>query len=158
MATLPRFNILTGELDIESTRDGFRWRGARVGDRLGAGRIGASVIDLEAGARSWPYHYHHGVEEWLYVLGGSPVLRTPDGERALRAGDLVCFPAGPDGAHTVAGPGRIMLLSANREPSISVYPDSDKVGPRPAVTGGAQRSPDALNFRRGDAVDYWEGE
>jgi hypothetical protein len=44
------------------------------------------------------------------------------------------------------------MLSANRSPSIAVYPDSDKVGTRPPDDG------DRLDFRRGDAVDYWEGE
>jgi uncharacterized cupin superfamily protein len=158
MASVPRFNVLTGELDAESTRDGCRWRGTRVGDRLGSSRIGASVYELEAGERTFPYHYHHGVEEWLYVIDGSPTLRTPAGERRLRAGDITCFPAGPDGAHTIAGPGRIMLFSANREPSISVYPDSDKIGPRPGATGSHANSGDRLDFRRTDAVDYWDGE
>jgi hypothetical protein len=37
--------------------------------------------------------------------------------------------------------------------SVCVYPDSDKVGARPSGGG-----PDWLDFRRGDAVDYWEGE
>ena len=35
------------------------------------------------------------------MLSGSPTLRGPDGERVLRAGDVVCFPVGPDGAHQV---------------------------------------------------------
>jgi hypothetical protein len=34
-----------------------------------------------------------------------------------------------------------------------VYPGSDKVGVRPPGGG-----PDRLNFRRGEAVDYWDGE
>lgn len=148
-----RFNVLTGELDHQSAREGYRWRGARgVGARLGAERIGASIFELEDGELSFPYHFHHGVEEWIYVIAGSPRLRTPGGERVLRTGDLVSFPAGPEGAHTVRGPGRVMMLSANQEPSISVYPDSDKLGTRPADDG------DRLNFRRTDAVDYWEGE
>jgi uncharacterized cupin superfamily protein len=155
---MPRFNILTGELDAESTRDGFRWRGTRVGDRLGSQRIGASIYELEDGQRTFPYHYHHGVEEWLYVIAGTPTLRAPSGERALREGDIVCFRAGPDGAHTIAGPGRIMLVSANRQPSISVYPDSEKIGTRPGATGSSHNDGDRLDFRRRDAVSYWEGE
>jgi hypothetical protein len=43
-------------------------------------------------------------------------------------------------------------VEADGAPSISVYPDSDKLGARPAGRG-----PD-LDFRRGDAVDYWDGE
>jgi uncharacterized cupin superfamily protein len=158
MASMPHFNILTGELDAESTRDGFRWRSTRVGDRLQSQRIGASIYELDAEQRTFPYHFHHGVEEWLYVISGTPVLRAGDGERTLAPGDIACFPDGPDGAHTIAGPGRIMLFSANREPSVSVYPDSDKLGTRPGEPDREKPSGDRLNFRRGDAVDYWEGE
>jgi uncharacterized cupin superfamily protein len=148
-----RFNLITGDTDTDHEREGFRWRAARLGDVLGSERIGAGLYDLPDGERSWPYHYHHGVEEWLYVLTGNPTLRTPDGERALRPGDVVCFKADATGAHAVTGPGSLLILSANREPSICVYPDSDKLGARP----GADKH-DNLNFRRQDAIGYWEGE
>jgi uncharacterized cupin superfamily protein len=147
-----RFNLYSDELDHEQQRERFRWRAARVGDQIGARRIGGSVYELAADEQTFPYHFHHGVEEWLLVVAGTPVLRTPDGERELRRGDVVCFPVGPPGAHAVRGPGRVLILSANREPSISAYPDSDKLGTRP---GGEE---ERLNFRRADAVDYWDGE
>jgi len=147
-----RFNLLSGALSDASERDGYRHRATGVGERLGGSQIGGSVYELDAGEKTFPYHFHHGVEEWLIVLEGQPVVRTPEGERELRRGDVMCFPSGPDGAHVVRGLGRILMLSANRSPSISVYPDSDKVGTRPA--GGDDR----LNFRRADAVDYWDGE
>jgi uncharacterized cupin superfamily protein len=148
------FNIFEPELEFDHEREGYRWRGTRAGDRIGAQRIGASVYELGEGQGTAPYHFHHGVEEWLLVLDGEPTLRTPAGERTLRRGDVVCFPPGRDGAHLVRGSARIVLFSTGREPSISVYPDSDKIGPRPA----SPEDPDRLNFRRGDAVDYWEGE
>ena len=85
-------------------------------------------------------------------MSGAPVVRTPAGSRTLAPGELICFPAGPDGAHDVRGPARVVIFSANRRPSIAIYPDSDKLGSRP---GG---DVDRLNFRRSDAVDYWEGE
>ena len=66
----------------------------------GRKRIGASVYQAEAGVPFWPYHYHHGIEEWLYVIAGAPVLRDPAWKRVLAPGDLVCFPSGPIGAHT----------------------------------------------------------
>jgi len=147
-------NLNVVEPETERDRPGFRARAVRVGDRLGGDRIGATLYELDEGERVCPYHFHHGVEEWLYVVSGEPTVRTPECERTLCAGDVICFPAGPDGAHSVRGPARILIMSANRDPSISVYPDSDKVGPRPA---GAD-DPDRLDFRRGDAVDYWEGE
>ncbi len=148
-----RFNVLHDELDANHTRAGFSWIRARIGDKLGAEKIGASLYELAEGERTFPYHYHHGVEEWLYVLSGAPLLRTPDGERTLRTGDLACFSSGPRGAHAISGPGRVIIFSANAAPSIAVYPDSDKLGARPAFAGE-----DNLNFRRADAVDYWDGE
>ena len=33
------------------------------------------------------------------MLRGTPVLRTPQGERELAEGEVVAFPAGRDGAH-----------------------------------------------------------
>ena len=149
---MERFNLLDGELDAASTREGYRWRGTRVGDRLGGRRIGVSLYELGAGELTFPYHFHHGVEEWLYVVAGAPIVRTPAGEQELSPGDFICFPASPDGTHCVRGPGRVLIISANQVPSIAVYPDSDKLGTRPA---DAQ---DRLNFHRTDAIDYWAGE
>lgn len=90
------------------------------------------------------------------MVAGAPTLREPAGERVLAPGDVVCFPSGPDGAHAVRGPGRVVMFSgvtAAEAASISVYPDSDKIGVRPPGGGS-----DRLDFRRADAVDYWNGE
>jgi uncharacterized cupin superfamily protein len=150
---MDRFNVLMGDLDHHSAREGYRWRGARgVVARLGGTRMGAGIYELDDGELTFPYHFHHGVEEWLYVIAGTPTVRTPAGERTMETGDLAAFPSGAEGAHTVRGPGRVMIVSANASPSISVYPESGKLGTRPA------EDEDRLNFRRADAVDYWEGE
>jgi uncharacterized cupin superfamily protein len=152
-----RFNVLSGELDLEKEhRPGYHHAYKRVGDELGAKTIGASLYELAADERICPYHYHHGVEEWLYVVSGEPVVRTPAGERPLRPGDVVCFPGSPDGAHTVRGPGRVLMFGVNRWPAVVVYPDSDKLGTRPAERGTYDA--DRLNFVRRSAVDYFEGE
>jgi uncharacterized cupin superfamily protein len=145
-------NLLSVALEHERDRPGWALRSSRIGAVLGAARIGGSIYELAEGARSFPYHFHHGVEEWLIVLDGAPTLRTPAGEQQLRAGDTVCFPEGAEGAHEFSGPGRVLVLSANQMPSISVYPESGKLGTRPADDA------DKLNFRRTDAVDYWDGE
>jgi len=75
------------------------------------------------------------------------------GERELRAGDLVAFPEGPDGAHTLTNRGkapfRVAMFSTRNQGSVD-YPDSGKVGAGPPW--------DRLYFRRADAVDYWDGE
>jgi uncharacterized cupin superfamily protein len=142
-----RVNLHAPEFDHEQDRDGYRWRGARVGHEIGADQIGGCLYELPDGQHTYPYHLHHGTEEWLLVVGGAPVLRTPEGEQTLREGDVVCFPAGPAGAHQVTGPGTVLIVSAATRPEVVEYPDSDKVGARP---GG--------NFRASDGVDYWYGE
>jgi len=152
-----RFNVLTGQLPVKQDRSGYAWRGLRgATSELGLRWFGASVYELPDGQWTFPYHYHHGVEEWLYVVTGAPALRDVSGERVLAVGDLVCFPSGADGAHAVCGPGRVVMFSgvaAAGAASVSVYPDSDKLGVRPPDGG-----PDRLDFRRRDAVDYWDGE
>jgi uncharacterized cupin superfamily protein len=145
-------NLADAVLGAASDRAGWRQRSLRVGGELGAALIGGSIYELPAGERTFPYHYHHGVEEWLLVIDGTPSVRTPSGTRELKAGDVLCFSAGADGAHTVTGPGRVLILSGGGRPSIAVYPDSDKLGTR---SGEAD---DTLDFRRSDAVDYWDGE
>jgi len=141
-------NIVRVELDATLDEAGFRHAATAVGERLGAARIGAGVYAAHAGAPIWPYHYHHGIEEWLYVIAGAPVLRNPSGKRVLAPGDLVRFPSGHLGAHTVAGPGRFVIFATGQhdEPWLSVYPDSDKIS-----------GPGGILLRTG-AVGYWHGE
>ena len=92
--SVTKVNILDVELVEPLDEAGFGHLGASVGPRLEARRICAGVYRAEAGSPIWPYHYHHGIEEWLYVIAGAPVLREPAGEH-LAPGDLVCFPSGP---------------------------------------------------------------
>jgi uncharacterized cupin superfamily protein len=145
---LRKVNVCRVELDHQLDVAGFRHAGTAIGERLGAQAIGAGVYTAEPGHPIWPYHYHHGVEEWLYLISGAPVLRERAGRRTLSAGDLVCFPRGPAGTHTLEGPGRFVIFSTgtHRDPWMSVYPDSDKVS-----------GPEGI-LLRSSAVDYWYGE
>jgi len=68
--SVEKLNILSVELDESLDEAGFRHTGTEMAPRLGARRIGAAVYQAEAGFPIWPYHYHHGVEEWLYVIAG----------------------------------------------------------------------------------------
>ena len=65
---------------------------------LGGRTWALALEDLAPGAASAD-RYSFGREEWLLVLAGTPSLRRPQGEDALRPGDLACLPVGPDGAH-----------------------------------------------------------
>jgi uncharacterized cupin superfamily protein len=143
------------EHDIQDPT-GYQGGGAQLGPRLGASLLGMTLYELPPGNRICPYHYEYGNEEWVIVVSGRPTLRTPDGERELEPGDVVCFPEGPEGAHSVAAAGdetvRVLMLSTKQRPDVSIYPDSDKFGVFP---GNAD---DLRVFRRRDAVDYFDGE
>ena len=43
------------------------------------------IYDLGPGQGSCPYHYEYD-EEWLLVVDGTVVVRTPDGEHTLERG------------------------------------------------------------------------
>ena len=150
-------NVFDGEMEEGPGRDGFWFRAAKLGPRLRAARIGAAVYEARDGMPIWPYHYHYPDEEWLYVLDGAPVVRDPGGRRVLEAGDVVCFPPGHRGAHTIEGPGRFVLFSGESSsgPFVSVYPDSDKVSVFPGIETGPLN---ALRLPRAGSVDYWHGE
>ncbi len=152
-----KVNVITCPVEQEPVPDGFRHRETVIGPAIGAERMGASVYEAYAGVPIWPYHYHYGVEEWLYVLSGTPILRDAGGRRELRAGDAVAFPSGHLGAHTVEGPGRFILLSSDDSRThLAVYPDSDKIAVAPGDT--AQGGMDFMVVQRDAGVEYWRGE
>jgi uncharacterized cupin superfamily protein len=143
MATV---NIFTAE-----NRDGR----IDVSRAVGSDATSMFIYDLAPGQSSCPYHYEYE-EEWMLVVDGAIVARTPDGELTVARGDLVCFPAGPAGAHKIMNrsesPARVMMFSRSRVPAVSVYPDSDKIGVYPGDEANE------LIFKRGTAVPWSEGE
>jgi uncharacterized cupin superfamily protein len=118
--------------------------------------LGMSVIELLPGQTQSPYHFHHGNEELLLVLGGRPTLRTPEGEHELGAGDAVFFPTGPGGAHQLINrtgeSARYVIADAKVSPEIVQYPDSGKIAAmsRPAQFWSIHRLDDAADFFDGE--------
>lgn len=134
--------------------DGFKAGTFRPGPDLGASITGATVYELPPGQAVCPYHYEYAEEEWLLVLAGSVEVRHPGGTDTLGPMELVCFPTGPDGAHGIRNatgePARVLMFSNVAALAATAYPDSDKIGVYPV---GERHL-----FRRGDAVDYYDGE
>ena len=122
-----------------------------VARAAGSSATSMFVYDLAPGQRQSHYHYEYE-EEWVLVVDGTLVLRTPDGEQTLERGDVVCYTAGPAGAHQLMNgsesPARTLMFSSSRVPAVSVYPDSDKIGVWP---GDAEND---LVFSRGTAVSW----
>jgi uncharacterized cupin superfamily protein len=77
------------------------------------------------------YHFHHASEELMVVLRGRPTLRTGQGRRRLEEGEVVHFPAGPDGAHGITNetdePARYLMTSTLQSPEVVEYPDLKQI-------------------------------
>ena len=152
------FNLLELELGphgMEGAPPGHEFLRASLTPRVGAVLTGLGVYELPPGQSAWPYHYELAEEEWLIVLAGELVVRTPDGERTLCVGDVACFPAGADGAHAVRNDGDVaarfaMPSAAPGRVDVAVYPDSGKM--KVSGRGFARR------FDVGAEREYWEGE
>jgi uncharacterized cupin superfamily protein len=124
--------------------------GARRLVRAPTSSLGASLWELQPGAAQFVYHFHHGTEELLVVLRGSPTVRMHDGDRELAEGDVVPFPRGPEGGHQIRNdgdaPARVLIVAANADPDVAEYPDTGKLA---VIVGGKHRF-----HRASDAVEH----
>jgi len=137
-----------------------RLSGSTVDDDLGC-----SLYEIPPGKVGWPYHFHAGNAEAIYVLAGVGEVRGPADEReTLEPGVFAAFPAGPDGVHELENTGeeplRYLALSTMNEPDVLRYPDSDKVGVHVGEPPGGDTDARLLDhyFQLSDAVDYWNDE
>ncbi|MFB6090349.1 MAG: cupin domain-containing protein [Halobellus sp.] len=148
----------------ETERETTHFRRKELGAETDVDDLGASLYELPPGGSSWPYHFHTGNAEAIYVLAGSGTLRTPDGEEAIGAGDYCDFPASEDGAHRLRNDGdeplRFLAVSTMRDPDVTVYPDSGKIGVYAGSPPGGEEDERVVAgyYREDDDVDYWEDE
>ena len=157
MGELRRVNLYRAELEHDADDpDGYHAGYNRFGPQVGGSMLGATIYELPPGQSNCPYHYEYGNEEWLIVLEGRLTVRHPGGEDELEPGDVVVFPVGAEGAHKLTNGGsetvKLVMVSTKLEPSVAVYPDSDKIG----VWPGDER--DKIMVKRSSDVDYWDGE
>jgi uncharacterized cupin superfamily protein len=129
--------------------------------RVKAGMLAMSVYELLPGQTQCPYHFHHGNDELLVVLRGTPTLRTPEGEQELQPGDAIPFPAGKEGAHQVynrtSEPVRYFVAARHVTPEVVEYPDSGKLAAM-AYSESHRGGPLATWHRFDDAADFFDGE
>lgn len=142
------------------TQRTFDVRTARLGERMGLKRMGATVVAVKPGAAGWPFHNHRVNDEMFVVLAGSGELRLGQARHAVKAGDVIGCPAGgPEGAHQIVNTGtdelRYLAISTSLDPEICEYPDSGKI----AAYHGDDTSGGLYHMSRAaDQRDYWDGE
>lgn len=125
--------------------------------------LGCSRYELSPDGKAWPYHYHVGNAEAMYVLEGSGVVRLDDDEYPIRADDYVAFPPGEAGAHRVINdsdaPLRYLMFSTMTDPDVTVYPDSEKFGVYAGAPPGGREERTLEGYYPIDGdVSYWAGE
>ena len=151
-------NLYDNDWDVERSYGDAHVRMMHVGRRLGSELLGATVFEFEPGVR-YISHFHHGNEEWVVVLAGEVTLRTPEGRRELKPGDVAVFRRGPDGTHALANDSdsacRVAIFSSMIHPDVVEYPEAGVVG---AIAGDAptagRDAPFEAFFRASDGIDY----
>ena len=123
--------------------------------RRGSDQSRICIYEVPPGKSAYPYHYHLKNEETFFILKGQGLLRSPEGERPVKPGDLLFFPAGEDGAHKLTNtsdtePLVYLDFDVVCDLDVTVYPDSGKLGIWGMDTNKI--------YRIGDDVDYYEGE
>ena len=125
-----------------------------ITDGMAATKLGAGFDILAPGKRSCPYHYHLAQEEMFVILQGHGTLRVAGEMLAVRAGDVVVIPPGPEYPHqfinTSEAPMHYLSISTQERPEICYYPDSGKLG---AFAPGHR-----LIQRSANNLDYDDGE
>ncbi len=133
--------------------------GARLARGTAAQKLGASFDILAPGKRGCPYHLHHAQEEMFVILEGHATLRVAGEMLAVKTGDVIFVPAGPDYPHQIINtsdaPLKYLSISTMETPEICEYPDSGKYLAEGSL---ASAKPFELVDRRGAGLDYWDGE
>jgi uncharacterized cupin superfamily protein len=133
--------------------------GARLARGTAARKLGASIDVLAPGKCGCPYHLHHAQEEMVINLEGSGTLRVAGERLPLKAGDVVFIPPGPEYPHQIItssdAPLKYLSVSTMETPEICEYPDSGKF-----MAEGSLDREQAFDLigRRGETLDYWDGE
>ena len=89
-------NVYEDVFDVERERWGGGERLRNVGHALGTALLGATLFEVEPGYAG-PYHLHHGNEELVLVIDGTPTLRSPTASRGFAAATSSSSRAGPRG-------------------------------------------------------------
>ena len=150
------FNLADGPVTPEPrARDGHRFSRTMIGQAAGAALTGFSLYELEPGQTAWAYHYELNREEWVIVVSGEVVVRTPEGDQSLVAGDVACFSPGEAGAHQVRNdshqPARFAMPSSwAGDGYVAVRPDSNTA----LIVGPGFRQIVSLD----ESLDYWDRE
>ncbi len=143
---------------------GFAAKTGSFGHLIGSKGIGAMLHIIEPGKKAFPFHNHHQIDELFIILEGEGTYRFGEKEYAVRQGDICAAPTGgPETAHQIINTGSKTLkylgISTSAQTEVAEYPDSGKFV---VFSRFDWSNPEAggIRFvgRKGDALDYYDGE
>ncbi len=98
--------ISLSEVEITEFGKGrFGFKSKRLAANAGAQAIGCNWFELAPQQTAFPYHYHAGIEENIFILNGLGTLRIGPDSVEVQQGDYIAFPAGPQFAHSLKNTG-----------------------------------------------------
>lgn len=155
----PVANLAALSLRSFSQGSGYECTEARVAERIGLSKLGATYIEVPPGKSSCPFHVHHVEEEMFIILDGTGAYRFGEAIHEVGPGDVLGAPCGgAEFAHKLTNTGdstlKYLAISTKAATDVCEYPDSGKFGV------GTHFGEVAFRFigRAEDSRDYWDGE
>jgi len=106
----------TVDLDAVDVREGLPGEHRYLEDAVDLSNLSLQVVEAAPGEDFAPYHSHGTAEEVFYVLAGTLVVETPEGDHEVEAGEaFLAEPGSPLHPHNPAdadGPVRALLVNA----------------------------------------------
>lgn len=116
----------------------------------------AAIYQIPPLKANYPYHYHLRNEEVFYIISGSGILETPNGNKTISTGDIIVCPASEKSAHKIINSSQTEMLiyfecDTVHSPDLVCYPNSDKIGIM------VEGKPGTF-YKNNTNVSYFEGE
>jgi uncharacterized cupin superfamily protein len=143
--------------------DGTRCGGVRqrIGNSVGAEKLGYGVFTVPPGKTAFPSHVHGVNEEMIYILDGQGTLRFGNERIPVESGTFIACPSGYELSHQLINDSaralRYLVVSTMVYPDIVEYPDSNKIGVYTGPSTSAKKPFRAL-YEKGSEVPYFHGE
>lgn len=95
-------------------------------------RMHIDFVEIEPKSTAYGFHWHEVNEEAFYIISGTGIVRTTEGEITVKSGDLINFPAGEEGAHVITNPSsseKLIYIDFGRNENVEIvhFPDNGKI-------------------------------
>lgn len=123
--------ISASGIEMNNGKDSFTFKPIIAPTDPDAKDLHLAFIEVEPGKSAFSYHWHEMGEEVFYIIKGKGLIATPNGEIEVKEGNVICFPTGENGAHSIKNISKDEKLiyidvDAHKLPEIIHYPEDKK--------------------------------